>query len=126
MKTLALTTALVTALAAPAAFASDNLAASLGVQPGAYTTAELIQLRQAIESNDQVEVAFILNGGSGPVDASIAYDARLRQAIEDQDRSYEAFLRNSGSEVISTQSFGPSDEAARIFARLAEESRYDD
>lgn len=126
MKTIALATALTAALAAPAAFASDSLARSLNVEPGAYTTAELIQLRQAIEDQDRTYVAFILNGGSNPTDASVAYDARLRQAIEDQDRTYEAFLRNGGSEVISTQSFGQNDVAARIFAELFEASREDE
>lgn len=126
MKTIALTTALVTALAAPAAFASDNLAASLGVEPGAYTTAELIQLRQAMSDNDHAEVAFILNGGASPVDASVAFDARVRQAQEDDEHAIAAYLNDSGTEVISTQSFGQNEVAARIFAQLAEESRFED
>ena len=126
MKTLALTTALVAALAAPAAFASDSLARSLGVEPGAYTTAELIQLRQAMEENNQPIVHFILNGGSNPTDASVAYEARLRHAIEDQDTNIVAYLLNSGSEVISTQSFGHNEVAQRIFAELAEAAREDE
>jgi len=126
MKTIALTTALVAALAAPAAFASDNLAASLGVQPGAYTTAELVQLSQAMSDNNHAEVAFILNGDAGPVDASVAYDARLRQLQGDDEHAIVAYLSNSGTEVISTQSFGQNATAARIFAQLAEESRFED
>lgn len=126
MKTIALTTALVTALAAPAAFASDNLAGSLGVEPGAYSTSELVRLSQAMSDNDHAEVAFILNGGAGPVDASVAFDARVRQAQEDDDHAIAAYLSNSGTEVISTQSFGHNEVAARIFAQLAEESRFED
>ncbi len=125
MKRIALTAALITAIAAPA-FASDNLARSLGVGPGTYSTAELIQLQRAIEDNDQVYVRFLMNGGAGPVDPSIAADAQLRHAIEDNDRVYEAFLRNGGSEVVSTQSFGSSDTAARIFAEIREASREDE
>lgn len=120
MKTLAITASLVAALSAPA-FANDTLAASVGVAPGQYSTAELIQLRDAMEDNDQAQVAFVLGGGAGPVDASIAYEARLRQAEEDGDHAMLAYLRNSGSEVISTQSYGQNDVAARIFAELAAE-----
>lgn len=126
MKTIALTTALVAALAAPAAFASDSLAASLGVEADTYSTAELVQLSQALSDNDHAEVAFILNGGAGPVDASVAFDARLRAAAEDDEHAIVANLRDSGTEVISTQSFGHNDAAARIFAQLAEESRFED
>ena len=126
MKTIALATALTAVLAAPAAFASDNLALSLGVEPGQFTTAELIQLRRAIEDQDTVYEAFLRNGGSNPTDASVAYNARLNQAVADDDTVYEAFLRNNGSEVISTQSFGHNDVAQAIFARIFEESREDE
>ena len=127
MKPIALTAALVAALSAPAAFASDSLAASIGVAPGQYTTAELIQLRTALEDNDTAQVRFLMNGGApGPVDGSIAYQARIRQAIEDQDSAELRYLLNTGSEVISTQSFGQNDRAAAIFARLFEESREDE
>lgn len=122
MKTLALTTALVAALSAPAAFASDSLAASVGVAPGQFTTAELIQLRTAMENHDTAQVRFLLNGGApGPVDGAIAYQARVRQAIEDQDVAALRFLQNGGSEVISTQSYGMNERAQAIFAELAEE-----
>lgn len=126
MKTLALATALTAVLAAPAAFASDSLAASLGVEPGTYSTSELVRLSQALSDNDHAEVAFILNGGAGPVDASVAFDARVRQAQDDDEHAIAAYLTNSGTEVISTQSFGQNDVAARIFAQLAEESRFED
>ena len=125
MKTLAITASLVAALSAPA-FASDSLAASVGVEAGQYTVAELIQLRDALEENDVNEVAFILNGNANPTDASVAYNARLNQAVEDDDTVYEAFLRNNGSEVISTQSFGHNEVAQRIFALLAAESAEDE
>lgn len=121
MKTLALTASLIAALSAPAFANSDALAASVGVAPGQYTVAELIQLRDALENNNAQEVAFILNGGANPTDASVAYEARLRQAIEDGDHAYEAYLRNNGTEVISTQSYGVNETAARIFAELAAE-----
>ena len=126
MKTIAFASAIAAALAAPAAFASDSLAVSLGVEPGAYTTSELVRLSQALSDNNHAEVDFILNGGAGPVDASVAFDARVRQVQEDDEHIIAAYLANSGTEVISTQSFGHNDVAARIFAELAEESRFED
>jgi len=126
MKTLALTTALVTALAAPAAFASDSLARSLGVEPGQFNTAELLRLQTAQEEQDTNYVNFLLNSGPNPVSASVAFDARLRQAIEDQDTNYIAFLRSGGPEVISTQGSGHSLQAQAIFDRIRTESLEDE
>ena len=118
MKTLALTTAIAATLAAPAAFASDSLAQSMGVAPGQYTTAELIELRNALEENDVARANFILNGEANPVDAETIYNARLAQAIEDDDYATVNFLRNAGPEVISTQSVGQNERAREIFARI--------
>lgn len=61
--------ALVLALAAPAAFAAGSvsndaqLAARAGVQPGAYSVAELNALIDARKDGDANAVAFILNHG---------------------------------------------------------------
>lgn len=118
MKTLALTTAIVTALAAPAALASDSLAQSLGVAPGQYTTAELIELRNAMEENDVARLNFILNGQANPVEAKAIYNARLAQALADDDVVTVNYLRNAGPEVISTQSVGQNERAREIFARI--------
>lgn len=141
MKTLALTTALIVAISAPA-FANDSLAASVNAQPGQFSVSELIQLRRAIEDNDTVYEAFIRNGGSetistqsfgtnsghdglaaslgvNPADYSTPQLIQLRRAIEDNDTVYEAFLRNGGSETISTQSFGAPDHVAFAMAHLA-------
>ncbi len=147
MKTLALTTALIASLAVPA-FASDSLARSLGVAPGAYSTGELIRLRQAIDDGDEIYEAFLRNGGSETVSTqsfggNFGHDAlarslgvdgadyttsqliRLRQAVEDEDEAYEAFLRNGGNEVVSSQSFGHTNRAAEIFARFVIEEHDD-
>ena len=51
MKLFAATAAIAVALSAPA-FANDQLAASLGVEPGVYTTSELAALRNAKENDD--------------------------------------------------------------------------
>jgi hypothetical protein len=103
MNRFILGTALALSLSAPA-FASEQLAASLGVNPDNFTTAELIQLRSAQEENDQATVDFILSGAdSGSADVAAI---QLAFALEDDDRATVNFLRNGGSEVVSTQSFG--------------------
>ncbi len=51
MKRLALTTAFIIAAAAPA-FANDQLARSLGLEPGVYSPAELAQIKGAIENRE--------------------------------------------------------------------------
>ncbi|PIV76091.1 MAG: hypothetical protein COW55_02975 [Rhodobacteraceae bacterium CG17_big_fil_post_rev_8_21_14_2_50_65_11] len=118
MKTLALTTAIVAALSAPAAFASGSLAQSMGVTPGEYTTAQLINLRNAMEENDVARVNFILNGHSNPVDAATIYNTRLEQAVADDDYATLNYLRRAGAEVVSTQSYGQNARAQEIFARI--------
>lgn len=44
---------------AGAASANSQLAASLNVEPGVYTTAELIQLKDAREENDLTKIRFL-------------------------------------------------------------------
>jgi methionine synthase I (cobalamin-dependent) len=110
MKRIALTTALALSLAAPA-FASEQLAASLGVDAGDYTVAELIQLRTALENDDQIFANYIVNGGSEVVSTqsfggSVASDFALRVLEEDDEHIRANFVRNGGAEVVSTQSFG--------------------
>ncbi|WP_227284160.1 hypothetical protein [Boseongicola sp. H5] len=135
MTRIALTTALALSLAAPA-FANDQLAASLGVDAGDYSVAELIQLRSALENDDHSHVAFLLNGGSETIStqsfaapafanaqlaASLGVDAgdytlaeliQLRSALENDDHSHVAFLLNGGDEQVSTQSFGEPEHVA--------------
>ena len=73
--------ALVATVAGPA-LASDSLARSVGVTPGALSTVELTALKHALESDDRRLVAFILSGADdtlapvATVDPS-APDARL-------------------------------------------------
>ena len=130
MKTFALTTAIALGLAAPA-FANDQLAASIGVEPGVYTTAELIQLRSALEDNDQSTVNFILDmvdgtpaansAGARSIAASIGVDAAdfsvneliaLRRALEENDQSQVDFIKDHGAEVtMSTRGVTPGQAA---------------
>ncbi len=72
---LALTTALVLAAAAPA-FASDQLALSLGVEPGTATVQELALLKSSIDSADENTV-FAFDG----VKAKIAGDVVSTQSV---------------------------------------------
>jgi len=80
MKSLILSSAIALSLAAPA-FASDQLALSLGVEPGVYTTAQLADLSRAYEDNDQSRIDFILSGGSN-LDAAAIESRGLQLAID--------------------------------------------
>lgn len=133
MKTAILTTAIALTLAAPA-FAAGALESSVGAQPGVYSTAELIQLREAIANGDEQRILFLQNGanpitveagaelaatlGVDPAEYSLAELILLRNAIEDGDAHLEAVLRNGGSEIVSTQ--GGSDSYATAAAILAD------
>jgi hypothetical protein len=88
MKRIILTTALALAVAAPA-FANDQLARSLGVEPGAFTTAELATIK-------------------GLRDAGVSKDRETADVV--------AGLFSRG--VVSTQSVGISAGHAQIAANL--------
>jgi hypothetical protein len=95
MKRFALSTALVASLAAPA-FASDQLALTLGVEPGVYTTAELIELRRAMEESDRPRINFILSGAASEEsaeDRARALEAAALRAEEEGDYRQADFLR---------------------------------
>ncbi len=130
MKTIALASVLVAAVAAPS-FASDSLARSLNVEPGVYSTAQLIQLRDAVENQDTAYIDFILSGAANGSAFSVNADAevaefRARVAQESDEFQLAAAIRNAGNEVISTQSFGHNDRASAIFAQLAIEAEDDE
>lgn len=109
MTRIALTTALVLGLAAPA-FANDQLARSLGVDAGAYTTMQLVQLKSALSADEHI-VAKAITGGSAVVSTqslgSPAADAAIARlfAEDDEKRIYNASGVADGSAVVSTQSF---------------------
>ena len=62
-----------------------QLAASLGVEPGRFTPAELLRLKEAYSDNDQEEVAFILSGdnrrAANPAEAVTPGEAQLAASI---------------------------------------------
>ena len=126
MKTLVLSAAIFVGYAVQAS-ASDQLALSLGVEPGAYSLNELAQLKAAMDSDDQARIRAILNGSEAistqslgitpghqqlaasidvdPNDFSTAEIVAIRAAIEDDDATRARFLMN-GDAVVSTRSFG--------------------
>ncbi len=105
MRTTILSSIVALAIAAPA-FASpgaDQLARSLGVEPGAYSLAELVRLNDAIETGsiEGAEAArFILNGSadvvssSNPAGAITANEAQLieREQIRNATLSSDQIL----------------------------------
>ncbi len=108
MNRIALTTALLLSLSAPA-FASDQLAKQLEVEPGVYTTAELISLRSALENDDRAAANAIRSnpGGFGSVDAETVREIALRSAEQDDEQAAVRFLRKSAASdsfTVSTKS----------------------
>ena len=110
MTRIALTAALTLALAAPAV-ASPQLAASLGVDAGDYTVAQLIQLRDAREADEFITAGFIANGGAEVVSTqsfrTASSDFALRVLEEGDDHIRANFVRNGGAEVVSTSAGVP-------------------
>ncbi|WP_138468148.1 hypothetical protein [Poseidonocella sp. HB161398] len=111
-----------------AAQASDQLATSLGVEPGQYTTAELAQIRSAVEKGDSTRVAFLLNGGSqddglsngsqlagslgvAPGTYTTAELVRLRDALEDGRSQSQSYVLDGTYRVTrnATPAAAPSD-----------------
>jgi hypothetical protein len=75
----ALSTVVALTIAAPA-FANpgtDQLALSLGVQPGTMSLSELVQLDTAVRDNDQAAVNFILSKANGASTRSQAFDGSV-------------------------------------------------
>ncbi len=112
--------AIAATLAAPA-FASDNLAASLGVEPGVYTTSQLVQLKAAQADDDhsrirQIKAEAAAGGFNGTADFSQvagSIDAEglgaseivaLKAAIDEDDADRIFGLRN-GTDVASDTTF---------------------
>lgn len=112
MKRIVLTTAIALGLAAPA-FANDQLARSLGVEPGVYSTAELAKIKNASEltgndarvfigdslgfaATDNAGAVQLANSlGVAPGDYSVAELAILKQAAEKTDNESRVFFGDS-------------------------------
>lgn len=131
MKTIALTTALLLGLAAPA-LASDQLARNIGVEPGVYSLSELARLKGAKDSKEagesdrfaalkkmfdsevvSTQSAGVTAGhaqlaghaGVDPADYSVAEIVMLRSAVRDGDEARTRFV-TGGADSVSTQSGG--------------------
>jgi hypothetical protein len=121
--------AIAAAMLATPALASDQLAAAAGVEPGVYSTAELMQMISALEEGDNTAYRFVRDGGSEVVSSqspfgdaqprnaqlaaaagvepgaySTAELARMIAALEENDSQTFRFVRDGGSEVVSSQS----------------------
>lgn len=140
MKRLALTTAFIIAAAAPA-FANDQLARSLGLEPGVYSSAELAQIKGALENREtdnSFHVQQLIDRGNGGVVstqsiASAANDqlarsagvepgvfttaeiAEIKGAVENResDNSFHVgqLIEGGNSGVVSTQNVGGAGNA---------------
>ncbi len=115
---------------AAAANASDQLAASLGVQPGQYTTAQLIQLKDTLRDGDSERVAFITNGpidaapstqlaeslGVEPGNLSASDLVALKAAIDHNDLTRIAFL--TGGQGMVTRNASAVSANSQLAATL--------
>ncbi|MDV7144552.1 hypothetical protein R3X27_17885 [Tropicimonas sp. TH_r6] len=136
MNRILLTTALALTLAGPA-LASDQLARSLGVEPGVYSTSELIALRSALENDEQATARAILSGDvtkgavgspaqfAASVDVDDSYSladvAALRSAESDDEQAAANFIRESGGVtkgVTTSTKSGVSAGQAQLAASL--------
>ncbi len=115
--------AAIAALIAAPALASDQLAAQLGVAPGTYSTAELIQLSRAIEENDHQRIRQITGSsvtstqsvgisaghaqlasqlGVDPASYSVNELIVLRRALEENDSVTVNRLTGGSDAIVST------------------------
>lgn len=95
MKNVILATAAALAFAAPAV-AQNQFEAGLGVAPGTFTMAELIQLDRAAEENDTTRIDFILSGGSNLDAADIerrGVAIAIDRALEEGDYAHASNLQ---------------------------------
>lgn len=141
MKTLLLSSALILSVAVQAQ-AGDQLALSASVEPGQYTTSQLVQL-MAAEADDNTALynhlieefdTNVVSTQSGGISAghqqlaaslgvsandfSLSELVQLRSARDNDDASMERFIMSVAGDVISTQSGGISGGQAQLAASL--------
>ncbi len=122
-KSILLSIGMTSVLAQPGA-ANDQLARPLGVEPGVYSTSDLIRLKAAYDGDDAARVAAILRQGSPtgrvstrnvgqsaghrqlaaalgvrPEDFSTAQLVQLRGAIEAEQRHQAMHIRAGGGNL---------------------------
>ncbi|PRY26579.1 hypothetical protein CLV78_101679 [Aliiruegeria haliotis] len=110
------------------ASANDQLARSLGVEPGQFTTAELTRLKAAIDEDDDVRIRFITSdgidarvssqtggnsSGHNQLAASLGVDpdryttaqlVQIRQAVNDDQYPQVRFLKANDRLKVATLS----------------------
>jgi D-serine deaminase-like pyridoxal phosphate-dependent protein len=124
--------------------ANDQLAARAGVEPGAYSTAQLIQMITALEEGDNAAYRFVRDGGAEVVSSqspfggarprndnlaatagvepgaySTAQLIQMIMALEEGDNIAYRFVRDGGAEVVSSQSPGGLRPVSQGKAQLA-------
>lgn len=132
MKRLALTTALVLAVAAPA-FASEQLAAQLGVDAADYSTAQLVELKSAVEAGDSWHIARIkaeargtdaaFSTKSGPSAGQVQLAAQLgvdanAYTLSELTKLKSAVENNDASEIRAVLDHEPANTADTPSARI--------
>lgn len=94
----AITAALAIAVAGPA-FANSNLAASLGVEPGVFSTTQLAALKAAQDSDDFTIANYIIDqGGAGEVIATRGADSTVPLFTIEHAREADEYAIANGLE----------------------------
>ena len=140
MKTLVLSTTIAMSLGT-SAFATEQLARSLGVEPGTYTTAELVQMKFSAEDEDGKRLRTFVDRsmdivstqsvgisagviqlaaslGVDPADYTLDELVQLHTADASDDRWRARSIINGGTELISTQSIDSVSGKQQLAANL--------
>lgn len=117
MKALVLTTAIALGFAAPS-FANDQLASNLGLEPGAYSTAQLVAIDRALQDDNETLANHIINGGGNVFGVAPGAANVFASIAAEDDTNGVVRFNDRGTEIISTQSFGgdAATDAGRAFA----------
>ena len=119
MKRFALaTSALLTVAVAAPAFANDQLAASLGVDSGAYTSSQLIELKAAYDEDNAARINAILKSGNTDATPSTkgfgTTPAQLADSLGVDASKY------SLAELVALKAALAEDDAPRVNAILSQ------
>jgi hypothetical protein len=147
MRTIVITAALALAVAVPAS-ASDQLARSLGLEPGEFTTAELATIKgltdagdstdrkeasvyQSLLANGLVSTQSVAGAGDAQLAANLGLDADrystaelatikglVEQRSTDDSFAISDLVRQGSEGVVSTQSVGSSAAKEQLAAFL--------
>lgn len=121
MKAIALTTALIAAISAPA-FAGSQLEKTLGVEPGVYTNAQLVAIKTAHEQTGSEATLYFGSRGATTVSSAAAENATAAAILDSITASADDAMRLDAAERkrnVLVSDGHVNERAADIFAGYA-------